>query len=265
MFVLPPSDGRHDESETLTAQQTLEPLLRKLSYRVKLDEADRAALLGLPHNVKALAPNGYIVREGDRATHSCLLLSGFAMRQKIVAEGMRQIVAIHMRGEMVDLQNSLLGHADHSVQMLTAGKIAMIPREEVVRIAFERPNVGRAMWIDTLVDGSIFREWIANIGRRDATARVAHLLCEFSLRLKVAGLGEQTNYELPMTQEQLADATGLTSVHVNRTLKSLEADRLIERSSPRRIVIGDWRKLADAGDFDSEYLHLHPGEPALAQ
>ena len=251
-------------AHTFLSPSALDPLVRKLSYWVKLGEDDRAALLALPHNVKALAQNGYIVREGDRATHSCLLLSGFAMRQKIVAEGMRQIVSIHMKGEMVDLQNSLLGRADHTVQMLTAGKIAMIPREDIVRIAYERPAIGRAMWIDTLVDGSIFREWIANVGRRDATMQVAHLLCEFSLRLKVAGLGEQTNYELPMTQEQLADATGLTSVHVNRTLKSLEADRLIERSSPRRIVIGDWRKLADAGDFDSEYLHLHESEPALA-
>jgi CRP-like cAMP-binding protein len=119
------------------------------------------------------------------------------------------------------------------------------------------------MWLDTLVDGSIFREWIANVGRRDAHARIAHLLCEFSLRLKVAGLGEATEYELPMTQEQIADCTGLTSVHVNRTLKSLEAERLIERRTSRTIIIGDWRKLAEAGDFDSTYLHLRETDPAL--
>jgi CRP-like cAMP-binding protein len=192
-----------------------------------------------------------------------VLLSGFAIRSKIVAEGHRQIVAIHMRGELVDLQNSLLGRADHSVQMLTSGRVAAIPRDEIARIAFERRAVGRAMWVDTLVDASIFREWVANVGRRDAQTRIAHLLCEFALRLKVAGLGEQTNYELPMTQEQLADATGLTAVHVNRTLMSLGAAGLIERSNPRRIVIGDWRKLAEAGDFDSGYLHLHEAEPAL--
>jgi CRP-like cAMP-binding protein len=116
------------------------------------------------------------------------------------------------------------------------------------------------MWIDTLVDSAIFREWIMKVGRRDARTRLAHLFCEFSLRLKLAGLGQYTDYELPMTQEQLADATGLTPVHVNRTIKTLEGDGLINRSSARSIEIGDWRKLAKVGDFDSTYLHLREGD-----
>jgi CRP-like cAMP-binding protein len=246
------------------APSALEPMLRKLQYWEKFDDTDRAALFALPHVVKTLEHNHYIVRELDRATHCCVLLSGYAVRHKIVAGGARQIVSVHMKGEVVDLQSSMLGIADHSVQMLTAGKAAMIPREAINRIAFDRPQIGRAMWIDTLVDASIFREWVANVGRRDARTRVAHLLCEFSLRLKVAGLGQQNGYELPMTQEQLGDATGLTSVHVNRTLKSLEADKLITRATPRSIIIGDWRKLAEAGDFTSNYLHLHHSDPALA-
>jgi CRP-like cAMP-binding protein len=242
----------------------LEPMLRKLEYWHKLSDDDRAAVLRLPHIFKKMEAHHYLVREFDRAEYSCVLLSGFAIRHKIVAGGQRQIIAIHMKGEMVDLQNSLLGRADHSVQMLTAGKVAMIPRDEIKRLAFERPSVGLAMWTDTLVDASIHREWIANVGRRDARTRVSHLLCEFALRLKVAGLGEHTNYELPMTQDQLADTTGLTSVHVNRTLKGLEKDGLIERRTPRFIQIGDWRKLAEVGDFNSAYLHLNDGEPALA-
>ena len=242
----------------------LEPMLSKLEYWHKLSAEDRAAVLRLPHTFKKMEAHHYLVREFDRAEYSCVLLSGFAIRHKIVAGGQRQIIAIHMKGEMVDLQNSLLGRADHSVQMLTAGKVAMIAREEIRRLAFERPSVGMAMWTDTLVDASIHREWIANVGRRDARTRVSHLLCEFALRLKVAGLGEQTNYELPMTQDQLADTTGLTSVHVNRTLKGLEKDGLIERRTPRFIQIGDWRKLAEVGDFNSAYLHLNDGEPALA-
>src|SRR5688572_12739826 len=246
------------------SEHPLEPLARKLAYRVKLSAADRAAVIALPHTVKPMEQHHYVVRQGDLAKFSCLMLSGFSVRHKIVAGGFRQIVAIHMKGEMVDLQNSLLGTADHSVQMLTAGQVVLIPREEVERIAFEYPAVGKAMWIDTLVDASIFREWIANVGRRDARTRIAHLLCEFALRLKLAGLADQWGYELPMTQEQLGDATGLTSVHVNRTLKALEAEGLIERVRPRSVMIGDWKKLADTGDFDSGYLHLRDEDPAMA-
>jgi CRP-like cAMP-binding protein len=245
-------------------------MLDKLGYWAKansflgaFDAADEEALLSLPHRVRKMERHGYVVRERDKTTHSCVMLSGFAIRHKIVASGARQIVAMHIKGDIVDLQNSFLGVADHSVQVLTESDVAFIPREAVRKLAVERPKVGMAMWHDTLVDGSIFREWIANVGRRDARARIAHLLCEFSLRLKVAGLGEQTDYELPMTQEQLADCVALTSVHVNRTLKALERESLIARSSSRGIVIGDWKKLAEAGDFDSNYLHLRENEPAL--
>jgi CRP-like cAMP-binding protein len=242
---------------------TLGPLVTKLAYRVELDAEDRAAILALPFVVRSVERNHFIARERERATHSCLMLSGYSIRSKLVATGGRQIVSIHMKGEMVDLQNSLLEVADHSVQMLTSGKVAMVPRDAVQSLCAERTNVARAMWIDTLVDGSIFREWITNVGRRDARTRIAHLLCEFSLRLKLAALGQDNQYELPMTQEQLADATGLTAVHVNRTIKLLDEEGLIERSNPRSSHIGDWRKLAEAGDFDSNYLHLREHEPAL--
>jgi CRP-like cAMP-binding protein len=242
---------------------TLEPLVRKLAYRARLSAEDRAAIMALPFSAKMMERGQFIVRERELATHSCLMLSGYSIRSKVLASGNRQIVSIHMKGEMVDLQNSMLEVADHSVQMLTAGKVAMIPRGEIIRLTLERPTVTQAMWIDTLVDASIFREWVANVGRRDARTRVAHLLCEFSVRLRVAGLGEDTHYDLPMTQEQLADATGLTSVHINRTLKALEKEGLIERPNPRAIYIGDWRKLAEIGDFDTNYLHLPPNEPAL--
>jgi CRP-like cAMP-binding protein len=233
------------------------------SYHGRFETADEQALLGLPHRVKSLERHGYVVRERERTTHSCVLLSGYAIRHKIVAGGARQIVAVHMKGDILDLQNSFLGVADHSVQVLTEAEVAFIPREALKKLAFDRPKIGMAMWHDTLVDGSVFREWIANVGRRDAHTRIAHLLCEFSLRLKVAGLGETTDYEMPMTQEQIADCTGLTPVHVNRTLKALEAENLIERRSSRSITVGDWKKLAEAGDFDSTYLHLPDDEPAL--
>jgi len=246
-----------------TSPSTLEPMVQKLAYRVELDALDREAILALPFQHKVIERSEFIVRERELATHSCLMLSGYSIRSKLTGDGGRQIVAIQMKGEMVDLQNSLLRTADHSVQALTACKVAYIPRQEILRLAAERPTVARAMWIDTLVDASVFREWIMNVGRRDARTRIAHLLCEFSLRLKLAGLGRENGYELPMTQEQLADATGLTPVHVNRSMKTLDAEGLIHRLNPRVIHIGDWRKLAEAGDFDSNYLHLRQGDAAL--
>ena len=247
----------------MSKQTSLEPMLRKLTYWYPLDQSDQEALLALPHRVRELEPHHYLVREREAATHSCLMLSGFSVRHKIVVGGARQIVAIHMKGDMADLQNSMLGVADHSVQMLTKGEVAMIPREAIQELALKRPRIGMAMWKDTLVDGSVFREWIANIGRRDASTRLAHLLCEFALRVKLAGLGEPTNYELPMTQEQIADAVGLTPVHVNRTLQALERQKLISRNQ-RSVTIGDWQRLADAGDFDATYLHLPEGEEVFA-
>jgi CRP-like cAMP-binding protein len=238
-------------------------MVRKLAHWAEFDAADAAAILGLPHRTNIIPRNGYIAREGEETTHSCLLISGFAMRHKIVAEGERQILAIHMKGDVVDLQNAMLDVADHNVQALTDCRVALVSHGAIKRLALERPVVGMAMWTDTLADASVFREWVANVGRRDARTRIAHLLCELSLRLEVAGLGEATDYELPMTQEHIADCTGLTPVHVNRMLKLLEGENLIARRTSRSISIGDWARLAKAGDFDSTYLHLREEERAL--
>ena len=230
-------------------------MLPKLERWRSLSEDDRAALLALPYTLRSLDPSQYVVREGDRAENSCLLLSGFAYRSKIVGDGGRQILAVHLKGDIVDLQNSLLGVADHNVQALTPIEIATIPREAILEVMHERPVVAEALWHDTLVDGSIHREWTANVGRRDSPTRMAHLLCELALRLETAGLGEHSNYELPMTQEHLADCLGLTPVHVNRTLKVLESTGLITRTV-RAVRVPDWPKLAKAGDFNSTYLHV---------
>jgi CRP-like cAMP-binding protein len=229
-------------------------MVQRLERRSSLAQADREALLGLPHNVKKLAAGAHIVRDGDTPDFCTLLLSGFAYRYKITGEGGRQIISLHCAAEFLDLQNSFLGVADHSVQMLTEGELAMIPVGLLQELALTRPAIGRALWIDTLIDASIFREWVVNVGRRDSRARVAHLLCEFSLRLEAAGLAKNHQYELPMTQEQLADAVGLTSVHVNRVLKQLGEEGLIERDR-RSIVIVDWKRMREVGDFNERYLH----------
>jgi CRP-like cAMP-binding protein len=233
----------------------LAPMLRKLQQWRKLDDDDQAALLALPFRIAKFRPQEYIVREGDRPENSCLILSGFAVRHKVAGNGGRQIFSIHMKGDLADLQNSLLGKADHNLQALGHVEVAMIPVKAVQEIAFVRPEVGKAMWYETLVEASIFREWTLNVGRRDARTRIAHMLCEFALRLEAAGMSERNGYELPMNQEQLADALGLTSVHTNRTLMTLGDEGLITRTN-RSVRIEDWLKLAAIGDFDAAYLHL---------
>ncbi|MEA3067708.1 MAG: hypothetical protein QOK41_1115 [Sphingomonadales bacterium] len=240
----------------MNSDHSLAPMVRKLSLYEKLTDADRDAIHALPFSLRKLGASQYIVWDGDKPQHTCLLLSGFAYRHKHAGNGGRQIMSIHMKGDIVDLQNSLLGTADHNVQMLTPGEVAMIPVENMRELAFAHPAVGMAMWYETLVEGSIFREWVLNIGRRDARTRIAHLLCEFAIRLEVAELGHPAAYELPITQEQLADAVALTSVHVNRMLMQLERDGLITRTK-RIISIVDWQDLVKVADFEPRYLHLN--------
>lgn len=238
------------------SSNTLAPMLRKLRLWARLDAAEEQALLALPHSIVTIPAHQKVVSDGDVVTHCYLMLSGFCIRYKIVGDGGRQILSIHMVGDLVDLQNALLGVADHGVQTLAACEVARIPIEAIRRLTSVQPKIKDALWYDTLVDGSIHREWVANVGRRNGRTRIAHLLCEFALKLEAIHPGDLLNYELPMTQEQLADATGLTPVHVNRMLMSLAKDGLIQRVTPKSVVIGDWKKLAAAGDFDHAYLHL---------
>jgi CRP-like cAMP-binding protein len=237
------------------SEHVLAPMVRKFSLREELSEADCNAILALPFTRRRLEAGQYLVWDGDKPQNTCLLLSGFSYRHKHAGSGGRQILSFHMKGDLVDLQNSLLGTADHNVQMLTAGEVAMIPVDAIRELAFSHPDVGMAMWYESLVESSIFREWVLNIGRRDARTRIAHLLCEFALLLERAELGGTSTYELPITQEQLADAVALTSVHVNRTLMKLEQDGLITRTK-RVISIVDWKALVKVADFEARYLHL---------
>ena len=236
-------------------------LAQKLAARNTLTEADRDAILALPHKIRSYDANAYIVREGDRAKRACsFLLSGFAFRQNLTRTGARQIMALNMPGDILDLQHLFLKVADHNVQALTDLETAELDGDALRTLATERPAVGEAMWIEALIDASIFREWILNVGRRDARARIAHLLCEFATRMEALGLGNGGRYELPMTQEQLGDATGLTSVHVNRTLRSLVEDGLVHRDR-RFLSFSNWEDIRSVADFNSRYLHLDQSRP----
>lgn len=244
----------------MALHEGIERAVRRLESRSPLTEDDGKAIRALPFTFRTLDAAGYMVREGEEPETCNLLLSGFAYRHKVTRSGERQILSVHLPGEFLDFQNSFLAVADHNVQALTRAEVAGIPVPALQRIATDYPRVGRAMWIDTLIDAAIVREWLVNVGRRDSTSRIAHLLCELALRLREAGLSDADGYQLPMTQEQLADAVGLTPVHVNRVLQALGREGLIARDK-RVIRILDGDALRDVGDFSTRYLHLERGGP----
>ena len=233
----------------------LQLLIDNLELRSPLPEEDRQAILALPYTLKSLAPGSYAVREGEPPTGCGVLVSGFAYRQKLTGDGGRQILSIHIPGEALDFQNIFLNVADHSLQMLTRANLALIARADIQRIARSSAAIGHAILVNVLVDASIFREWLLNVGRRDAKSRLAHVLCELAVRLDAFGLADAMGYHLPMTQAELADALGLTPVHLNRVMRSLEVDGLIVRSK-RDVSFPDWERMRDIADFNDRYLHL---------
>jgi CRP-like cAMP-binding protein len=248
----------------MSTDRNLNYLARRLSRRCALSKADLAAVEHLPHSVRHVNPNAYLIREGEPPRAVCsLLLEGMAFKHKLTAEGARQIISIHLPGDLLDLQHLFLNIADHSVQALTEIEVAEIDRKALQAIALERPAIAQALWIDGLIDASICREWILNVGRRNARGKIAHILCEIAVRMRAAELIDRPDFHLPVTQEQLGDATGLTSVHVNRTLKSLGQDGLIDHSG-RAIAIRDWEGIQKVGDFNPLYLHLDQVAPQLA-
>jgi CRP-like cAMP-binding protein len=241
----------------LNSSHYLLPLMRRWSAYADLSSEDRDALLALPFTRKSFDRDQYIVREGQIACDCALLLSGYAYRQKVIKCGGRQIISIHIPTEFVDLQNSLLAVADHSVQSLGRSEVALIPRSAVIELRDTRPQIRLAMWTETLIDASIFREWVVNVGRRGAKARIAHLLCELAFRLERIHGGNCEAFEFPLTQEQIADATGLTPVHTNRTLQTLRRDGFMELTG-RSLKVLNWDALREVGDFDELYLHQQP-------
>lgn len=236
------------------------PLTFKLDAYTKLSPADHAKIELLSRrNVRDIPARRDIVREGDKPHNLYLLLSGWACRYKTLPDGRRQIVALFLPGDLCDLHIYILKEMDHSVGALTSLKAAEIGRDDFEQLLSEHPRITQALWWDELVKIAIQREWTVNLGQRSAYERIAHLLCECFLRLRTVGLTTDNSCPFPLTQVDLADATGLTAVHVNRTLQELRKDGLIELHS-RTLSIPDLSALKAAGLFNDNYLHLdHEG------
>jgi CRP-like cAMP-binding protein len=235
------------------APRGLDSLLRKLLSHSLLSTDDQNAIAALPFTLRRLDAGSVIIREGERCDICPILLSGFAYRHKMTGDGGRQIVALKLPGDPLDFQSLYLTRADHTVQALDPVELAIIPNREIERLIMARPSLSRAIVVDILIEASIGREWLLNIGRRNALARLAHLICEIHYRLAISATS-LVESDLPVTQEQLADLLGLTPVHINRTLKELERAGAVARSG-RRIRIGNLDRLRDLADFSDLYLH----------
>ncbi len=230
------------------------PLITKLEQFTKLSDEDKQALEDAAERVVDYGPKDDIITQGDNPEGVYLLIDGWAGRDKMLREGERQIMAFLIPGDLCDINIMLLDQMDHSIGALSPCKVLYFPRQRLADLMENSKQLSRALWWSSLVDEAILREWLVNMGRRSSEKRIAHLICEMLLRSRAVGLTDDDTFELPLTQEQLGDTLGMSTVHVNRSIQTLRGQNLIT-SHGRRIVIDDLERLMDYAEFDPVYLH----------
>ena len=235
--------------------------VRKLSLFGPLSIADREILESLCRQPIYVDADEDLVREGDVPTSVHVILDGYACRYKILADGARSIVAYLLPGDICDLNVFILKQMDHSIATLSRSQIVRIPPAKIIEITEKHPLITRALWWIGLVDDSVLREWIVNVTRRSAEQSIAHLFCELLFRLESVGLRVKDGFEFPLTQTELADTVGLTTVHVNRVLQELRARNLILLKS-KSLQILNLNGLKELAGFRPNYLHLGGGNNA---
>jgi CRP-like cAMP-binding protein len=232
--------------------------IRKLAAIVPLTAEEVSALAAATAHPRKYAARSDLIREGDQPGPVFVILDGWALRYKVLPNGSRQVTAFLMPGDACDLHIGMLAQMDHSIQAVTEARVATISRGEMDRIMQDHAGIARAMYVAQLIDEATLRAWIVSMGRRSSLERVAHLMCELYLRARSIGLVEETEFALPVSQIVLADALGMTPVHINRVLKEL---RLAGAMKLRRgsLLVMDPGKLIHIAGFDENYLHRRLG------
>jgi CRP-like cAMP-binding protein len=233
---------------------TVDLLIRALERRDALSDREREALARSIAEVRLYAPGDTLIRAGVSAEYSTLLVDGLLARAFYMSEGKRQIVAMHVPGDFVDLHSLLLKRLDHDVVALTEVRVALVPHNVLRALTETEPHLARMLWLLTVIDAAVHREWTSRLGH-SAAVRIAHLLCELHARFAVVGLSTPEGFPINLTQADLGDMTGLTPVHVNRTVRKLrEANLAVVRDG--YAAIPDLRRLQEFADFDPTYLYL---------
>ncbi|MCA6112577.1 Crp/Fnr family transcriptional regulator [Bradyrhizobium cenepequi] len=229
-------------------------LIARLQAVVGLSDDDRGKLANMPHAVRQFADDEHIFRQGDRTSRCAIVMSGFLFRQKIVGSR-SQILSIYLPGDIPDLHTLHLSLMDHDLVSAGPSTVAFVSHSFLNSMLVSSPTLTHVLWRDTLVDAAIFREWVANVGSRDALSRVAHLFCELAARLELVGLMEDNGFIFPLTQEHLADACGLSKVHTNRIVQALRRGGLIEWQN-HHVKLPRRKELAELAGFMPDYLHF---------
>jgi CRP-like cAMP-binding protein len=230
-------------------------LIRKLEHYDRLSDQERQLLEETTGRQKVVNRDEDMLREGDRPTESTLLITGFAARYSLIRNGKRQITALHVPGDFVDLHSFFMKKMDHAVMAITPCTVSTVPHETLRGIFENHAHLARLLGVVLAVDGAIHRQWIVAMGRRSALEHAAHLLCELFLRLQAVGLTEGYSFKLPLTQAELGDTLGLSTVHVNRVLQDLRKENLITWRG-ETVVIEDWPRLQQIAEFDPTFLSL---------
>lgn len=229
----------------------------RLSASPLLSDRERRALDDIALTPRAVRPGDELVREGVPVDHLYCVTGGWALRVKMTGGGDRQVVGVAVPGDLANMDAYLFGRLDYDVRALTHGVVVPIPRDRLLAAAAEHPGIARALTWTALVENAVLSQWAMCLGRQSALQRLAHLPCELAVRLGTVdeGDGAIVRFDLPMTQEHLADALGLTAVHLNRVMQQLRGDGLIVTAS-RSVTVPDMARLRHAGGFDPAYLHL---------
>jgi CRP-like cAMP-binding protein len=231
------------------------PLIRKLETLGPLTAAAKDAFATLPHTIRQFTPHEVVVREDDQPSFIFLMVDGCVVRSTVTAAGQRQIMALQIAGDVLNLQNLFLARMDHSIIALAPTTIALIPHQEIRDLFDAYPLIAMRLWHETFIDGAISRKWLAGVGRRSAYARLAHLICEYFARIKKSGFPDSETFNFPLTQTEVGDALGLSTVHVNRTVKKLREEGLVSWHL-HSLTILDFERLKEVADFDDAYLEL---------
>lgn len=243
----PPPVPRQISTETFVG--------RKLASHTAISTAEITILQELVGAPVTFKSGAMIAASGDRLDQATLMLEGLACRSKILADGRRQILSLLLPGDVIDAHASLLGARDDNIEALTPCRIGRASQGALTAIGLSHPRLAEALLREALIEGAIWREWVINVGRRSTLEALAHLICELKLRMDTVGMAVDGAYPFPLTQQDLADALGVTAIHLNRVFRMLRASGTVDLKA-KTLEIRDWPRLLALAHFSPGYLHL---------